>query len=629
MATYSKNFIAKRLSFVSSYFNSAIIINLIVAVFVIFSGINQSDSVGKLYWFCILIFVFSLRILNHVFLSNDNNIKYHCYFIGVFLTGLTWAVFPILFFEDMQMSEKFVTLVVFSSLAGGAVNVLSSDIRSAFSYITFLLIPFSILLLFQPDDNENVLGILGIVLWFILCFVSAIRAAKDVKTSINNEIKLDLFIHNLEKEVQVRTEKIINLEQRDNLTQLFNRGSFFSNVDLDLAQNINNIKAVLFLDMDDFKILNDKYGHEFGDFVLAETGKRLLSIEKKREMIACRWGGDEFILYSCHASKAELISNTTKLVDNLTQPVVKDNLNIRPSFKVGLFYTRTNFDLTQAIKYADVAMYEGKKNRNEISIFDERMMQALNREEMLRRSIKESVEQGGFHLCYQPIVDIIDNKIITFEVLLRWHLNDEFIPPSEFIDIAERYGQINFLGEFVLEQAIASLSKLNKLDNTIALSINVSVLQLESHDFIIFLKNLLNRYCVNTNNIHLEITETIMIKNLVYLSKVITQLKSIGVRISIDDFGTGFSSISVLKELSVDYIKIDKSYVDNICEHSKDKSIVSAVTKMSHMIGCKVIAEGVERNDQLALLKGLEVDSYQGYLFSKPVKFEQALELLR
>ena len=197
------------------------------------------------------------------------------------------------------------------------------------------------------------------------------------------------------------------------------------------------------------------------------------------------------------------------------------------------------------------------------------------------------------------------------------------------MDIAERYGQINFLGEFVLEQAIASLSKLNKLDNTIALSINVSVLQLEGHDFIIFLKNLLNLYCVNTNNIHLEITETIMIKNLVYLSKVITQLKSIGVRISIDDFGTGFSSISVLKELSVDYIKIDKSYVDNICEHSKDKSIVSAVTKMSHMIGCKVIAEGVERNDQLALLKGLEVDSYQGYLFSKPVKFEQALELLR
>ncbi len=137
----------------------------------------------------------------------------------------------------MQMQEKFVSLVVFSSLAGGGVNVLVSDIRSSLSYITCLLVPFSILLLLQPIEDENVLGVLGLVLWFILCFITASRSAKDVKSSINNELKLDQFIENLENEVQLRTEQIISLEQKDNLTKLFNRGSFVSNVELDLANH--------------------------------------------------------------------------------------------------------------------------------------------------------------------------------------------------------------------------------------------------------------------------------------------------------------------------------------------------------------------------------------------------------
>ena len=170
--------------------------------------------------------------------------------------------------------------------------------------------------------------------------------------------------------------------------------------------------------------------------------------------------------------------------------------------------------------------------------------------------------------------------------------------------------------------------QLNELDKAIALSINVSVLQLENHNFLNLLTNLIETYAIDASNVHLEITETVMIKNLEYLSKVITQIKKIGVHISIDDFGTGFSSIAVLKELSVDYIKIDKSFIDNISTQSKGESIVSAVTKMSHMIGCKVIAEGVEQEEQLAMLDKLTVDQYQGFLFSKPVNFSEAIKLI-
>ena len=628
MIIKKNNFNDKRLAFVSSYFGSAIIINTLVSSFVVFSGINHSEIKEKLYWFFALTFISLLRIVNHFYVSDDNKNKYNLYFIGVLLTSVAWGLFPILFFEQMLMQEKFVSLVVFSSLAGGGVNVLASDIRSSIVYITFLLVPFSTLLLLQPIRDENMLGVLGLILWFILCFVTAVRTAKDVKSSIMNELKLDSFIDDLEREVQLRTEKIILLEQRDNLTQLFNRESFVSNVELDLAEKNNDIKAILFLDMDDFKILNDKYGHHFGDFVLAETGKRLVSSEKDNGFIACRWGGDEFIFYTRQDSKEHLFDCVSHLVNELTKPVTNEHYQVKPSFKVGLFFTHDKFDLNQAIKYADVAMYAGKKTRNEISVFDRRMYDSLIREERLRNSIKESVEKGDFHLCYQPIVDIAENKVTSFEVLLRWQINGEFIPPSEFIDIAERYGKINYLGGYVLEQALQNLQKLNVVDDNIALSINVSVLQLENHHFLALLTGLMTTYAINSKNVHLEITETVMIKNLRYLSKVITEIKNTGVQISVDDFGTGFSSISVLKELSVDYIKIDKSYIDNICDHSKDESIVSAVTKMSHMIGCKVIAEGVEKTEQLELLESLNVDKYQGYLFSKPILFSEAMRLI-
>jgi len=628
MITVTNNFDSKRLAFVSSYFSSAIMINTMVSCFVVFSGINHSLVKEKVYWFIALTIISLIRIINHLYVSNSNPNKYHFYFVGVLMTSFTWAIFPLMFFEQMVMQEKFVSLVVFSSLAGGAVNILSADIRSSLTYISFLLVPFSFLLLFQDNGDENTLGTLGLALWFILCFINATRAAKDVKTSIINQLKLDVFIGNLEKEVQLRTDKIILLEQRDSLTQLFNRGSFISNVELDLVEYQYGIKAILFLDMDEFKILNDKYGHDFGDVVLAETGRRLLSLKNNHDFIACRWGGDEFIVYSHQESEEKLNVFVAQLVDELTKTVSRFNYEIKPSFKVGLFFTDEDFELTQAIKYADVAMYQGKKNRNEVSIFDNHMFASLNREEILRSSINKSVEEGNFHLCYQPIVNVLDNKITAFEVLLRWQFESEFIPPSEFIDIAERYGKINFLGEFVLEQAIQSLNKLNEVDDNVALSINVSVLQLENYNLLHLLTNLIATHQVNPNNIHLEVTETVMSKNLSYLSKVISEIKNTGVRIAIDDFGTGFSSISVLKELSVDYIKIDKSYIDKICDHSKDESIVSAVTKMSHMIGCEVVAEGVESQSQLSLLAKLNVDKYQGYLFSKPIKLSEAITLI-
>jgi diguanylate cyclase (GGDEF)-like protein len=508
------NFNRKQLAFVRSYFSSAIMINTIVSCFVIFSGINHSLVKEKLYWFVILTVISLIRIGNHLYVSDSNPHKYNFYFIGVLLTSLTWSIFPLLFFDQMGMQEKFVSLVVFSSLAGGGVNVLSADIRSSSVYITLLLVPFSFLLLTQENSDENTLGALGFALWFILCFINARRAAKDVNHSIMNQLKLDVFIEDLEKEVQLRTDKIILLEQRDNLTQLFNRGSFISNVELKLSEHEQGIKAVLFLDMDEFKILNDKYGHDFGDVVLAATGRRLLSLNTNNDLIACRWGGDEFIVYSHQISQETLFAFVAQLVKLLTTTVTQFNYQVNPSFKVGLFFTEEAFDLTQAIKYADVAMYQGKKNSNEVSVFDHHMFASLDREETLRSSINKSVEEGHFHLCYQPIVNVLDNKITAFEVLLRWQFDDELIPPTEFINIAERYGHIHLLGEFVLEQAIQSLSELNKRDSHIALSVNVSVLQLENYKLLHLLTNLIATHQVNPNNILLEVTETVMSKNL-------------------------------------------------------------------------------------------------------------------
>lgn len=226
---------------------------------------------------------------------------------------------------------------------------------------------------------------------------------------------------------------------------------------------------------------------------------------------------------------------------------------------------------------------------------------------------------------YQPIASVRDDKIHSFEALVRWDLKGQRVSPDEFIKVAEEYGLIIDLGRLVLKMAIEALAAVNKMHPYISISINVSVIQFEDETFLDSLKLFISQYSVNPNNVHLEITETAMITNIEKLTQSILSAKEIGVMISVDDFGTGFSSISVLRNLKIDYIKIDKSYIDNICLHEKEQSIVSAVTKMAHTIGTKVIAEGIESQEQLNSIAQNDIDFYQGYLYSKPVSYQEML----
>lgn len=239
-----------------------------------------------------------------------------------------------------------------------------------------------------------------------------------------------------------------------------------------------------------------------------------------------------------------------------------------------------------------------------------------------------AINADDFYMVYQPIVDVASNQISGFEALIRWKLEDKFVSPDEFIPIAEQHGLMFTIGKFVMRSSLNALCIINQHLPHLSMSINVSVIQFEDEHFLRHLGQLLDEFDVDPGNIHLEITETAMIQDLEKLTYVMAETKKMGVKLSIDDFGTGFSSIAVLKSLDVDYIKIDKSYIDDICYDDKDRSIVSALTKMSHAIDVRVIAEGVEHTQQKDLLSDKGVDFYQGYLFSKPMPEDEVLALL-
>lgn len=433
---------------------------------------------------------------------------------------------------------------------------------------------------------------------------------------------------------KVQEEKIIHQAHFDSLTDLPNR---FLALDR-LNQLINEAKrdhsqaAVLFIDLDDFKKINDSLGHETGDDLLIEAATRLLSVSRGDDTVS-RLGGDEFLFLVRDIKnivQAQMIA--TKLLDSFREPFTINNRDLIITASIGIaVYPDDGISASELLRNADSAMYHSKElGRNTYSFFTNAMNIRVSRKLALEEQMHGALNRNEFSVAYQAQIEVNSGKIIGAEALLRWenpvlgHLS-----PVEFIPVAEQTGLILRLGMYVIEQALNRTKDWQKYSAEFRIAINISPRQFRDPELIKNIRQLLKQTQVDAQYLELEITEGVLLSGQNYITKALGELSDMGINIAMDDFGTGYSSLSYLRNYPFNILKIDQTFINDISIDPADRKLITAAIAMSHGLNLKVVAEGVETLEQLNYLKKLNCDYAQGYLFSRPITAEKFTELLK
>lgn len=456
-----------------------------------------------------------------------------------------------------------------------------------------------------------------------------------ISTNYNqlNESKKQLEANELE--LKKNYAHIEQLAYHDGLTGLFNRVAFMKFAYDILHKNGSQLSArhaIFFLDLDNFKNVNDTLGHDYGDILLKQVAMRLNSTIELNDLLA-RTGGDEFlILKSSYTSVDELDEYANKLVNVIREPYNLDGETANVSLSVGIaLFPKDGLTTSELIKNSDIAMYNAKTSgKNSYRFFNSYMEDDVNRRNDLVEILSKVIENNEIFLHYQPQVNVSTGQITGFEALMR--IESElvgFIPPSEFIPIAEDSGIINRLGEWALYEACTFNQKLIELGyDDLRVSVNVSTTQLQDTRLIQTIKSIPEKTGMSLNHLEIEITESVLMNSLEHNLQLINEIKKMGASIALDDFGTGYSSFNYLTQIPIDTLKIDKSFIDGICSNEKDRYIADSIISLAHKMKISVVAEGVEDVEQLKVLRDQFCDTLQGYLFSKPINSIQFIELL-
>lgn len=436
-------------------------------------------------------------------------------------------------------------------------------------------------------------------------------------------------------------DEIQTLAFFDPLTKLPNRRLFVDRLNQALVASVRNHRdgALLFLDLDNFKTLNDTLGHDIGDLLLQQVAERLLGCMRETDTIA-RIGGDEYVVMleslSEHAieaaAQAEVIGE--KILSALNQPYQLAMHDYHSSVSIGVaLFSNHNQSQEELLKHADIAMYQAKKaGRNALRFFDPQMQETINVRVELERELRKALDNQQLELYYQVQVNS-RAQATGAEALIRWqHPQRGLVSPFDFIPLAEETGLILPIGLWVIETACAQLKlwEQSVLSRNLTLSINISAKQFRQLNFVAQVTSALERYDINPMLLKLELTESVLLENIDETIAVMNTLKEIGIRFSLDDFGTGYSSLQYLKQLPLYQLKIDRSFVRDIAIDSSDQAIVRTVIAMAHTLNLDVIAEGVETDEQRQLLQSNDCGHYQGYLFGRPMpilQFEAELRL--
>jgi diguanylate cyclase (GGDEF)-like protein/PAS domain S-box-containing protein len=421
----------------------------------------------------------------------------------------------------------------------------------------------------------------------------------------------------------------------DPLTGLPNR-SFFTNLLERAVRRVRRRKgykfAVLFLDLDRFKVVNDSLGHETGDQLLVGVSERLERCLRPGDVVA-RLAGDEFcILVDDIAGGDDAIRIAERVQEELASPFQLNGHRIFASASIGIATSDTELGPEHLLRDADTAMYRAKsRGRSRFEMFDQEMHERAMRLLEMESDLRAALEEGQFRLHYLPTVSLANRRIEGFEALVRWeHPERGMVSPAEFVPIAEETGVMIPIGQWVLREACTQMARWSAAfpdRPELAVSVNLSRHQLQQVDLVEDIEQILDDTGLDPGRLKLEVTETVLMDDPDFSTNVVRRLSDVGVQVQIDDFGTGYSSLSYLNHLNINTLKIDRSFISSL-GHGKRSVIVEAIVRLATDLGINVVAEGVETERQLKSLQGLSCEHGQGFLFSKPLPSDRATELL-
>lgn len=429
-------------------------------------------------------------------------------------------------------------------------------------------------------------------------------------------------------------EELAYLAKHDVLTSLTNRVYLEEELNKLIAHSkkAQSNFAFLFLDLDHFKQINDTLGHHIGDKLLQNVAQRIKP-EISREDIFSRLGGDEFVIIFNKVDETSLTTKINKVMNLMRSTWKIDSHELKVSVSVGIaMYPNDGNSMLELMKNADIAMYKSKAlGRDNFSFFTEELNTKVYRDMQLEQSMARALEENQFILHYQPKRELSSDKLIGAEALVRWeHPTFGLIYPDEFIGLCENTGFILKLGKWIIEEGCRAIATFNtkREYKELSLSVNVSTRQLQNNDICEIIKNALDENKIASQQLIIEITESIMVDNNEKMIDTLNTIRSYGVSLSMDDFGTGYSSLSYLNSLPINEIKIDKTFVDEIPKNGDKKVLLDIIIAMGETLGIRIIAEGVEEEYQKEYLLNTGCLSYQGYLFSKPISKNEYIKFL-
>lgn len=468
--------------------------------------------------------------------------------------------------------------------------------------------------------GESEGGLFSLTIWVVetTCIVGGyLLEQANRKTFYQNKLR------------QMAEEESTYLAHHDTLTGLPNRFLFTEK----LEQFIESHRqvAVLFIDLDQFKKINDTRGHTIGDQILQKVAQRLINCVSKEDIVA-RLGGDEFTIILPTKTKTEVAQVAEKVVTEIRTPffIGDSKFYLRTSIGISLFPTDGE-NIETLIKNSDIAMYRSKEyGGNSYRFFTSSMNRSLEERVNLERLLHSALVNDEFVIYYQPQIDLRTGQIFGAEALIRWvHPQQGLIPPDRFIPIAEETGLIVPIGEWALRTACIQAKKWNReYRHPIHIAVNLSVKQLIDNDIVASVDRIIRETGLDSNLLELELTESIFMQDTQSMVATLNKLKKLGVRISIDDFGTGYSSLAYLKDCPIDALKIDQSFIHDLSKNGKNTAIISAVIILARNLDIKSVAEGIETQVQLNFLEMEGCDLGQGYYFSHPLPEDQMNDLL-